>query len=227
MPEKGYPHPMPLPPPVSTVKGRWTRLATALRLPGDITQAAWTEIETAYTETHRRYHTLTHIEAVLHNLDEHRQLFEDPDIAELALVYHDLVYDPARHDNESQSAARLTARLSDHLDGNRLNRACSHIEATRHHNETPDRDTNLILDLDMSILGASWPDYLAYARGVYAEYAPVYGTESYAVGRVKLFLEPTIAKPRIFLTAPFAALEPRTHDNLTREKSLWLAGAFS
>ena len=210
----------------TNLKARWGRLAQALLLPADVTQSAWTEIEAAYTEPHRSYHTLTHIEAVLSGLDIHRDLFNDAHIAELALVYHDLVYDPARHDNESLSAAGLTARLSDHLDGNRLKHACSHIEATRHHDETPDRDTNLVLDLDMSVLGAAWADYLAYARGVYAEYAPIYGSEAYAVGRVKLFLEPTLAKDRIFLTDPFAALEPQTRDNIARERTLWLAGGL-
>jgi predicted metal-dependent HD superfamily phosphohydrolase len=184
------------------------------------------ELEHAYTEPHRRYHTLTHIDAVLHNLGAHHAGFNDPAIAELALFYHDLVYDPARHDNEAQSAARLKIRLSPYLDAARLRRACSHIEATRHHDPTPDPDTNLVLDLDMSILGAGWPDYLAYAQGVHAEYAPVYGAEAYAAGRVKLFLEPTLARDRIFLTAPLTGLEFQARDNLARERRLWLDGAF-
>jgi len=217
---------MPAPFPAASVKTRWTRLATALQLPADVTQTAWSELEAAYTEPHRRYHTLTHIDAVLQNLDDHRALFNDPETAELALFYHDLIYDPARQDNETQSAVRLTARLSPYLDALRLDRACRHIEATRHHAATPDPDTNLVLDLDMSILAAAWPDYLAYAEGVHAEYAPVYGAEAYAIGRARLFLEPTLARDRIFLTAAFTALEPRARDNLTAERCLWRDGKF-
>lgn len=218
---------MPLPSPALTVKTRWIRLATSLQLPPLVTLAAWTELESAYTEPHRSYHTLAHIEAVLIGLDAHHAAFDDADAAELALFYHDLIYDPTRQDNESQSAARLTTRLSSHIGTGRLTRACNHIEATRRHDATEDPDTNLILDLDMSILGAAWPDYLAYAKGVHAEYAPVYGAEAYTMGRVKLFLEPTLAKPRIFLTAPFAALESPARDNLAREQSLWLSGNFA
>lgn len=215
-----------MPQPTDAVKTRWIRLAAALDLPPTVAATAWQEIETAYSEPHRHYHTLTHIEAVLSGLATHREAFADPDVAELALFYHDLVYDPACQDNEAQSAARLTARLSGHCDAPRLHRACVHIEATRHHNPTADTDTNLVLDLDMAILGAAWPDYLAYAKGVYAEYLPVYGAEAYAVGRVKLFLEPTLAKDRMFLTDPFAVLEPQARDNLLREQALWLSATF-
>ncbi len=217
---------MPQPSPATAVKTRWTALATALHLPAALTSSAWTELEQAYTEPHRSYHTLTHIDAVLRSLDAHRAAFADAEMAELALFYHDLVYDPARQDNESQSALRLSARLSAHVDETRLRRACAHIEATRRHDATEDPDTNLVLDLDMSILGAPWPAYLAYAQGVYAEYAPVYGAEAYAMGRVKLFLEPTLAREKIFLTAPFAALEAPGRANLAREQALWQNGTF-
>lgn len=209
-----------------TVELRWKRLADALGLPRTVAATAWTEIETAYTEPHRHYHTLMHIEAVLCGLDRCRAAFNDPDIAELALVYHDLVYEPVRQDNEDQSAARLSARLSAHIDATRLKRACSHIEATRRHDPAEDPDTNLVLDLDMSILGAPWGDYLAYAEEVFAEYIPVYGADTYAAGRVKLFLEPTLAKGRIFLTNPFTRLEAVARNNLAREMELWEEGVF-
>ncbi len=211
----------------ATVKARWIQLAAELELPADLTTTAWAEIKTAYSEPHRHYHTLHHIEAMLSGLDTHRPTFDDLQVAALALIYHDIIYDPARQDNETQSAARLSDRFSTHIDPARVARACRHIEATRRHDPTDDADTNLVLDLDMSILGAPWPDYLAYAAGVYAEYAPIYGAEAYAMGRVKLFLEPTQSKARIFLTSHFAALEAQARDNLAREQSLWLAGKFA
>ena len=58
------------------------------------------EIEAAYAESHLEYHTLAHIEAVLSSLDVHCTAFDDPEMAELAFVYHDLVYDPVRHDTK-------------------------------------------------------------------------------------------------------------------------------
>ncbi|WP_443747235.1 HD domain-containing protein [Asticcacaulis solisilvae] len=215
---------MPSPSPAEAVKTRWMHLANDLQLPAAVMSAAWSELETAYSEPHRHYHTLTHIEAVLSALDSHRGQFDDAQVAELALVYHDLVYDPARQDNETQSAARLLDRLSGYLPEARLARAAGHIEATRHHNATEDLDANLLLDIDMSVLGAPWPDYLAYAQGVRAEYEPIYGAEAYAAGRAKLFLEPTLAKDRIFLTQAFARLESAARENLDLELSLWRAG---
>src|SRR4051812_25326408 len=93
---------------------RWADLGRRLSLSMNVIGSAWSEIEAAYAEPHRHYHTLAHIEAVLSGFDSHRQSFEDPDVAELALFYHDVIYDPSRQDNEVQSAARLYDRLSVH-----------------------------------------------------------------------------------------------------------------
>jgi predicted metal-dependent HD superfamily phosphohydrolase len=79
----------------------------------------------------------------------------------------------------------------------------------------------------MSILGSDWPDYLAYAEGVYREYLPVYGHDAYAAGRVALFLQPTLTRDAIFLMAEFAERETAARENLHREIALWQAGGFA
>jgi len=207
-------------------EAEWVRLSGALDLPKAISSAGWADIETGYAEPHRRYHTFSHLDTVLTTFKAHSAEFDDGPIAQLALFYHDLVYDPARSDNETRSAARLVDRFSGHISIDRLNRAAAHIDATRHHNQTDDADTNLLLDIDMAILGAPWVAYLEYARAVYAEYVPVYGAEAYAAGRIKLFIEPTLAKERLFLTEGFAGADQNARKNLAGELDLWLSGQF-
>lgn len=204
---------------------QWSGLAARLGLSAVVRDETWRWIATAYAEPQRHYHTLTHISDIVGQFERLRDRFAMPESVLLALFFHDIVYDPARQDNEAQSAAMLCERLPD-IDGAVLNHACFCIWESKGHKATGDADTDLFLDLDMSILGAPWEDYLKYAKGVAREYLPVYGAEAYAAGRPTLFLEPTLAHERIFLTEPFAASESQARHNLAAERDLWRSGGF-
>lgn len=203
----------------------WRDLAAALGLDDAARDGTWRLIETAYAEPQRHYHTLTHINDIVAKFDGLRGRFERPDSVLLALFFHDIVYDPARQDNEAQSAGILCERLPG-IGEAMLDHACFCILESKGHKATGDADTDLFLDLDMSILGAPWDEYLTYATGVAREYLPVYGLEAFAKGRPALFLEPTLAHGRIFLTEPFRALESQARSNLAGELDLWRTGGF-
>ena len=205
---------------MSDLATQWQALCARLHIHD--ADARWSQIVAAYSEPHRHYHTLDHIAAVVTLWGTVRDCFDDPDQALLALFYHDIVYDPARSDNEEKSALFLPKNHPKPT----LNRTETHIKATQKHTENADSDTNLVLDIDMSILGAPWPDYLAYARNVAREFLPVYGLEAYAMGRVAIFLTPTLARDRIFLTPQFEHLNPLAHNNLLAERELWQSGNF-
>jgi predicted metal-dependent HD superfamily phosphohydrolase len=81
-----------------------------------------------------------------------------------------------------------------------------------------------VIDLDMMILGQDWLVYEQYANGVMQEYLPVYGEEAYRQGRVKLFLEPTIARGDIFLTDEFKHLNEPAIRNMHREAEVLKSG---
>ena len=203
----------------------WSQLCHGLGVSEARCDAVWRDIITAYGEPQRHYHGLSHIEAVVDQAAQRRGLFNDPDTALLALFFHDIVYDPARHDNEAQSAVALRDSLPE-IDEARLGRACGHILATQGHEHQEDDDTNLVLDIDMAILGAPWDAYRAYAEGVWREYLPVYGAEAYARGRVELFLKPTLQRDHLFLTDGFTSLEDQARRNLRDEIDLWASGGF-
>ena len=83
---------------------RWLRLWQAIGASGDA--STWYETLTrAYAELHRHYHNQQHIADCLAEFDAVRLLAKQPYAVELALWFHDAVYDPKAADNEEQSAA--------------------------------------------------------------------------------------------------------------------------
>ncbi|ADU13198.1 HD domain-containing protein [Asticcacaulis excentricus] len=194
---------------------RWNDLAARLGWPDRLSVETWQWLATQYQEPHRYYHRLSHISAMF---DGGGGLFwREPDAVALAIFFHDVIYDPARVDNEMRSAEATYQRLSDCLDVSLLDKVAALIEATKTHRGTGDTDTDQFLDLDMAILGASWADYALYADGVRQEYEPVYGIETYRMGRVTRFIEPMLATERLFLTPAFQPLDTKARANLQRE----------
>ena len=209
------------------LQDEWTKLCATLDVEAAYAQQLWTHLAEAYGEPQRHYHTLDHIAAVVTDAVRLRDRFEQPDAALLALFFHDVVYDPLRRDNEARSADKLELWLGRRIAGDVLAFCRRAIGATASHASQGDPDIDLILDIDMAILGASPKTYWRYAEGVAREYLPVYGFDAYAAGRAKLFLEPTLARGSLFLTPPFAALEAQARANLADELAQWTSGAFA
>jgi len=205
----------------------WTKVCVALGVEAAYADQLWTHLAEAYGEPQRHYHTLDHITTVVADAVRLRDRFEQADAALLALFFHDVVYDPLRRDNEARSADKLELWLGRRIDAGVLATCRKAIEATASHAAQGEADLDLILDIDMAILGASPHAYWRYAEGVAREYLPVYGFDAYAAGRMRLFLEPTLARGPLFLTPPFAALEVPARANLADELAQWTSGAFA
>jgi predicted metal-dependent HD superfamily phosphohydrolase len=189
---------------------------------GPAAAAVLGDLVQTYGEPHRHYHTLGHIGALLALLDRHGRGAADPDALRLAILFHDVVYDPTRHDNEQASAAVATERLTRLGFPAALVAKVAHcIIATRHDRPAEamgDADLALLLDLDLSILAAAPGDYRAYAGAVRREYAFV-PEHLYRPGRRRI-LEGFLARERIYLTEPLRALwEEPARANLGAERA--------
>lgn len=190
-------------------------LAGRLGLDDDRAAATAAFLVEQYSGAARHYHGLGHVARML---DEAEALpFSDRDAVEPAILFHDVVYEPSRHDNEERSAEALRERLLGLVSEATLAHAESMILATRRHEPTGDPDADLFLDLDLSILAAPWSEYARYAEGVMREYVPIHGEDAYRRGRVELFLLPMLARCRVFLTEGFAARDAKALANMTRE----------
>ena len=123
-------------------------------------------------EPHRAYHTMRHI---LHCLDEMgrvRYLAAHPDAMEMALWYHDAIYDTHAADNEEQSAALAADILREaSVPETFVQKVARLIMATKDHTAAEDQDTRLLVDIDLAILGQPAPRFDAYERQIRQEYA--------------------------------------------------------
>jgi predicted metal-dependent HD superfamily phosphohydrolase len=197
----------------------WWRLTVRQGVAAPLAQAVLVELTAAYLEPARQYHTLEHIAALLRQLEQHKTGVIDQDALTLAILFHDIVYDPRRQDNEAQSAAVARQRLSAlGFAAATVEKVAAYIEATQHGREAEivEPDLALLLDLDLSTL-ASAPDvYRLYASAIRREYSHV-PDALYRSGR-RHVLDGFLARQRIYRTERLHALwEARARANMSEE----------
>jgi predicted metal-dependent HD superfamily phosphohydrolase len=132
----------------------------------------YNEVIAKYDESHRYYHNKQHLTECLEKFTELRHLSENPAAIELALWFHDAIYDPLRHDNEQLSAAwaRSSVIESGH-DEAIADRIYDLVLATQHNAKPKTTDAKIIVDVDLSILGAQPERFLEYEQQIRKEYA--------------------------------------------------------
>jgi predicted metal-dependent HD superfamily phosphohydrolase/endogenous inhibitor of DNA gyrase (YacG/DUF329 family) len=150
---------------------RWDALRARAGLPPD--REGFEDLERRWSEPHRRYHGLAHLRACLAALDACGERPADPAAAEIALWFHDAVYDTRAADNEERSADLLRAWAArTGFPAARAEAAASWVLATRHRpGEGAAGDGALVLDADLAILGEAPDAFADYERGVREEYA--------------------------------------------------------
>jgi len=130
------------------------------------------ELIRAYSSPDRFYHNLAHIQDCLSVFDQAKFLAVGPEEVELAIWFHDAVYHTRRNDNEQKSAAwaRSVIRQAG-LSTDIADRVSHSILATRHNMEVIDADAQLLVDIDLSILGREADVFWAYEENIRREYA--------------------------------------------------------
>lgn len=173
------------------------------------------ELRVAYSEPHRRYHTLQHIEFCLRELGKHWPNAVNLSELRWALLFHDAIYDPRRNDNEARSAdwaCRVMQELQRPED--QIARVRKLIMATVHAAQAETPDEALLLDIDLSILGADEVTFDEYDRAIRVEYAWV-PEEAYRLARSAV-LQGFLQRERIFQTAAYRDREAIARHNLER-----------
>ncbi len=146
---------------------RWSRACIDIGVASG--EADYRRVRRSWSGMGRHYHALSHLEACLRELDEFRALAVRPAEVELALWFHDVVYRTWRKDNEAQSAA-LAERLLRAAPADTVERIRQSILATQHRDEELAGDTALVVDIDLSILGAAPETYAQFERAIRREY---------------------------------------------------------
>lgn len=189
--------------------------------------ALWQDIAVRYNETQRAYHTLSHLQQLFEQFEQIKRKLSEPHIIALALYYHDVIYEPTRADNELKSAEYAAEALGHYLSAEQCQYIYALIMMTANHQldklANPDKinDAAYLLDMDLSILGASWPEYEHYAKAIRQEYMHV-PLADYRIGRMAV-LNGLLAHPRLYLTNYYyEQLEAQARDNIKLEVNLLL-----
>lgn len=180
-----------------------------------LVEAVTPDLRKRLAEPTRHYHGQAHIDACLARLAEHRTAFADAEAAELAIWFHDAIYDARLHDNEERSAELARRTLASMgAPASRVNAVRSLILATKHDAVPGDADARLLVDIDLAILAASPGDFDEYERAVRSEYAHV-PDDKFRAGRAAV-LRKFLARARIYNTDAFAPREAAARANLQR-----------
>lgn len=198
----------------------WVKALEKYRVASADAYPAFDVLVAAYTAPERHYHNLEHLAEMFRVVDRLSNLVEDPGALYLAVWFHDAVYDSRAKDNEKRSGELAVDLLGPiGVPASTIERIVQMIWATAHTLDPlppASRDTQVLLDADLAILGASPERYARYARDIRSEYAWVPEAD-YCAGRaavLKLFL----AKERIYLTdVMFEEGEERARANLEAE----------
>ncbi len=166
---------LPEPSSASFLQLSWARCWQGLGASGD-GGALMQRLLAAWAEPQRKYHTLQHLGECLALFERSRALAEHPAEVEMALWFHDAVYEVRGQDNEARSAAWAQAELlAAGVAAAASGRIVGHIMATCHAALPAGGDQQLLVDIDLSILGAPRPRFLEYEAQVRAEYGWVPG----------------------------------------------------
>jgi predicted metal-dependent HD superfamily phosphohydrolase len=144
-----------------------------------------------WNESHRHYHNLNHLTSLMEDIDnEFKNKVSEKEYEKLQLValFHDIVYDPMRNDNEEKSADFfINACIEKNTDIIEIKNA---ILDTKTH-----QSTSLLSErfntLDMKIVEKDFNQLLEWEEGIYNEYK--FHGEKYKEGRLQ-FLESLLDK---------------------------------
>lgn len=150
-------------------QNRWQTLMSAMGLPPST--ECYDALHAAYSEKRRFYHTVDHIEAMLTHFDGVKDIAERPEELELAIWFHDAIYKPLSKTNELDSANWAQAFLASRGYGEAgIERVHDLIMATLHNGSVKSHDEQLIVDIDLAILGAPPAVYDQFERNVRKEH---------------------------------------------------------
>jgi len=202
------------------VKEKWNQL-TSFSKKEEVKEQLWNEIVYRYAEQHRHYHNLGHIAYLYSLCDQHLDKIANPAVTGFAILYHDIIYDTYRHNNEEESAELAEAHLKQlHVKSAIIKSVKDFIIATKEH-RVPEssplkNDLSLLLDFDMAILAAEPDTYKLYSEKIRLEYSK-YPDDVYKEGR-KQALQKVLASPEIFVTAEFVeSMEETARQNIRGE----------
>lgn len=128
------------------------------------------ELTRRYAETHRAFHTVAHLRECFAQLADLRGACEHPGEVEIALWFHDAIYDTQRYDSEDRSAQWAEHAVRAAASVAAATRVRDLVLATKHEAVPASADAGVLVDVDLWILGAPVSRFDEYEAQVRKEY---------------------------------------------------------
>jgi predicted metal-dependent HD superfamily phosphohydrolase len=185
---------------VESMQQAWIKLLERYGVKAEHAYPVFDVLISAYSAPERHYHNLEHLSEMFRVVGRLAPSIDDPPAVQLAVWFHDAVYDPRAKDNEARSGELAVDLLGPiGVPASTIERVVRLVRATSHldsNDPPPDRDTAAILDADLAILGSAEERYNRYAGEIRKEYAWV-PEQEFRKGR-SAALQKFMARPRIY-----------------------------
>ena len=210
----------------TTLQQRWLKHAGHIGVDKQ-SMPLLSQLVAAWSEPHRHYHSLRHLQECLQLLERWGKDAAARHEVGVALWFHDAIYDPTRDDNEARSARWAAKALKDLGVGEdairrigQLIRATKHLSPASKTRAARVEGLDLMLDIDLAVLGSDRARFEEYERQVRLEYAHV-PDDAFARARAD-FVEALLGVSPLYRTeAARAELESRARENLLRSWRTW------
>lgn len=185
------------------------------------------KIFTFYGERQRSYHTLYHIDELLHLYDKYLSdkegfLLRDRIVLYCAILFHDIVYNPQSKTNEEDSVEIMKSHFDPYLSIELVSQIEEFIICTKAHRLPPDttdlpnNTLKLFLDFDLLILAAPAQRYNEYMKQIRLEYHHV-AERDYVKGRGEV-LKSFLRRDSLYFTPSIQEeYEPIARENIAKE----------
>lgn len=148
----------------------WNKACEDLKAEGD-PMDVFTDLVKSYTEPHRHYHDLSHVKHCLNEFEDVKELSQNPEAVEMAIWFHDAIYNPKKDDNEKESAKLAEKELRELGLSQGFRQKTKELILDTDHSRKPDTENGeLIVDIDLSILGQENDKFTDYQKGIRKEY---------------------------------------------------------
>ena len=181
----------------------------------DDSDAIHRQLVDAYNEPQRVYHTLDHIEHCLGLFDSISRKLNKADAVEIAIWFHDVIYQPGAPDNEQLSADFFASLSAGILSDSFQRLVYDLIMATIHNGgDVSDADTQYLVDIDLSSFGLPWGEFIRDSENVRKELKHI--PDSVFYPKQVAFQKALLNRPRFFLSDYFFnKFENQARQNLT------------
>jgi predicted metal-dependent HD superfamily phosphohydrolase len=174
-----------------------------------------------YSEPHRKYHKLEHIAIIFQLATAHGIKLSIPQ--QLAIWYHDAIYCVTTSlENEIRSAELMKQAIKPNcncwLSDQIVERASNIIIATKWH-RSEDNETQVVLDLDLAMLGFDWDDYAFATDQIRQEYGERFNDDREWAKQRLIFVQRMLNRNKIYYTSwARDCYEEKAQQNLLKER---------